>query len=103
MQTLWTVVVLLALVALGALFIARVNAQGAGRMAPHRYADWKQSLRGRKHKPPHDHDDAHPGAPTAGAPTAGPPTAGPPAAGPPVAGPPTAAPPTPPDKAGGDP
>ncbi|WP_328385835.1 hypothetical protein OHS81_18425 [Streptomyces sp. NBC_00400] len=88
MQTLWTVVVLLALVALGALFIARVNAQGTGRMAPHRYADWKHSLQNRKHKPPHDHDDAHPV---------------PPAAGPPVAGPPTAAPPTPPDKAGGDP
>ncbi|SEE75741.1 hypothetical protein SAMN05428954_3775 [Streptomyces sp. 2112.3] len=93
MQTLWTVVVLLALVALGALFIARVNAQGAGRMAPHRYADWKQSLRGRKHKPPHEHDDAHPEAPPAG----------PPVAGPPTAAPPTAAPPTPPDKAGGDP
>ncbi|MGX1755446.1 hypothetical protein ACWIG5_00750 [Streptomyces lydicus] len=93
MQTLWTVIVLLALVALGALFIARVNAQGTGRMAPHRYADWKQSLRDRKHKHPDDHDDAHPG----------PPTAGPPTAGSPAVGPPTAGPPTPPDKAGGDP
>ncbi|MFJ5799510.1 hypothetical protein [Streptomyces decoyicus] len=54
MQTLLTVVVLLALVALGALFIARVNAQGAGRMATHRYTDWKQSMRQRKHKRPHD-------------------------------------------------
>ncbi|MCZ1008887.1 hypothetical protein O1L68_21245 [Streptomyces lydicus] len=88
MQTLWTVIVLLALVALGALFIARVNAQGTGRMAPHRYADWKQSLRNRKHKHPDDHDDAHPGPPTAGSPAVGPPAAGPP---------------TPPDKAGGDP
>lgn len=52
MQTLLTVVVLLALVALGALFIARVNAQQAGRMATHRYADWKQSLRQRRHKRP---------------------------------------------------
>lgn len=50
MQTLLTVVVLLALVALGALFIARVNAQQAGRMANHRYTDWKQSLRQRRHK-----------------------------------------------------
>ncbi|MFG2830862.1 hypothetical protein ACGFWI_25875 [Streptomyces sp. NPDC048434] len=66
MQTLWTVVVLLALVALGALFIARVNAQGAGRMAGHRYADWKQSMRQRKHKRPHD--DAHPGTPVPGPP-----------------------------------
>lgn len=76
MQTLWTVVVLLALVALGALFIARVNAQGAGRMAGHRYGDWKQSIRLRKRKRPQD--DAH--------------------SGPPVAGPPT-----PSDKAGGEP
>lgn len=86
MQTLWTVVVLLALVALGALFIARVNAQGTGRMAAHRYADWKQSLRDRKHKQPHD--EAHPGSPVAG---------------PPVAGPPQGGPPPPPDRAGGDP
>ncbi|MFG2528412.1 hypothetical protein [Streptomyces sp. NPDC048516] len=91
MQTLWTVIVLLALVALGALFIARVNAQGAGRMAPHRYADWRHSLRDRKHNQPHD--DAHPG----------PPVAGPPVAEPPVAEPPQGGPPTPPDKAGGDP
>ncbi|MGW7577728.1 hypothetical protein [Streptomyces sp. NPDC054765] len=76
MQTLWTVVVLLALVALGALFIARVNAQGAGRMATHRYADWKQSMRQRRRK--QSHDDAHPE-------------------------PPVAAPPPPPGKAGDDP
>ncbi|MEU9122497.1 hypothetical protein AB0C96_21990 [Streptomyces sp. NPDC048506] len=53
MQTLLTVVVLLALVVLGALFIARVNAQQAGRMATHRYADWKQALRQRRHKRSH--------------------------------------------------
>lgn len=66
MQTLLTVVVLLALVALGALFIARVNSQGAGRMATHRYSDWKQSMRQRKHKRPHD--DAHAESPAAGPP-----------------------------------
>ncbi|GLW16862.1 hypothetical protein ACFXN2_13735 [Streptomyces kronopolitis] len=48
MQTLWTVVVLLALVALGALFLARLNAQNTGRMPHHRYADWKESRRLRK-------------------------------------------------------
>ncbi|MGW1377099.1 hypothetical protein ACWD6P_22925 [Streptomyces sp. NPDC002446] len=52
MQTLLTVVVLLALVGLGALFIARVNAQQAGRMATHRYADWMQSMRQRMHRGP---------------------------------------------------
>ncbi|UKY51324.1 hypothetical protein [Streptomyces inhibens] len=66
MQTLLTVAVLLALVALGALFIARVNAQGAGRMATHRYADWKQSLRQRMHKRPRD--GAHRGPHVAGPP-----------------------------------
>ncbi|MEU3988346.1 hypothetical protein OG301_18640 [Streptomyces platensis] len=66
MQTLWTVVVLLALVALGALFIARVNAQGIGRMPTHRYADWKQSVRQRMHKRPHD--EAGSEAPAAGPP-----------------------------------
>ncbi|WP_414504384.1 hypothetical protein [Streptomyces sp. NEAU-L66] len=66
MQTLWTVVVLLALVALGALFIARVNAQGTGRMPTHRYADWKQSVRQRRHKRPHD--EARPETPAAGPP-----------------------------------
>lgn len=66
MQTLWTVVVLLALVALGALFIARVNAQGVGRMQTHRYADWKQSVRQRMHKRPHD--EAGSEAPAAGPP-----------------------------------
>ncbi|MCL7490160.1 MULTISPECIES: hypothetical protein [Streptomyces] len=66
MQTLLTVVVLLALVALGALFIARVNAQGTGRMATHRYTDWKQSMRQRKQKRPHD--AAHSESPAAGPP-----------------------------------
>ncbi|MFE1174424.1 hypothetical protein [Streptomyces sp. NPDC058773] len=68
MQTLWTVVVLLALVALGAVFIARVNAQQAGRMHTHRYADWKRSVRRRKHKQPHG--EAHPGTPAAAPPPA---------------------------------
>lgn len=63
MQTLWTVVVLLALVGLGALFIARVNAQGAGRMPGHRYEDWKQSLRDRRHKPRDDDAGPEPPAP----------------------------------------
>ncbi|GES31698.1 hypothetical protein AB0G60_12045 [Streptomyces angustmyceticus] len=63
MQTLWTVVVLLALVGLGALFIARVNAQGTGRMPTHRYEDWKQSIRDRKHKPPDDGSGPEPPAP----------------------------------------
>ncbi|RXS86881.1 hypothetical protein EST92_04925 [Streptomyces sp. TM32] len=66
MQTLWTVVVLLALVALGVLIIARVNAQSTGRMAHHRYADWKQSRRRRKQQ-------RQGGAPPPGADIAGPP------------------------------
>ncbi|MEU5210770.1 hypothetical protein [Streptomyces sp. NPDC020742] len=53
MQTLLTVVVLLALVALGALFIARVNAQQTGRIATHRYAAWMQSMRQRMHRRAH--------------------------------------------------
>ncbi|MFG2284580.1 hypothetical protein ACGFOU_00630 [Streptomyces sp. NPDC048595] len=69
MQTLLTVVVLLALVALGALFIARVNAQQTGRMATHRYADWKQSVRHRMHKRPR-------GGGRAGPRVAGPPPSG---------------------------
>ncbi|MGX1848899.1 hypothetical protein OIU91_22755 [Streptomyces sp. NBC_01456] len=48
MQTLWTVVVLLALVGLGVLFLARLNAQNTGRMPHHRYADWKASRRLRR-------------------------------------------------------
>ncbi|MFG2095927.1 hypothetical protein [Streptomyces sp. NPDC048612] len=66
MQTLWTVVVLLALVALGALFIARVNAQQTGRMPTHRYADWRESVRHRRHKRPQG--EAHPETPAAGPP-----------------------------------
>ncbi|MEW1749172.1 hypothetical protein ACIQU1_04975 [Streptomyces angustmyceticus] len=63
MQTLWTVVVLLALVGLGALFIARVNAQGTGRMPTHRYEDWKQSIRERRHKRPDDDTRPEPPVP----------------------------------------
>ncbi|MEU5546697.1 hypothetical protein AB0G85_30560 [Streptomyces sioyaensis] len=66
MQTLWTVVVLLALVALGVLLLARLNAQNTGRMAHHRYADWKQSRRLRKQQ-------RQGGAPPPGAHMAGPP------------------------------
>ncbi|GAU66540.1 hypothetical protein SSP35_03_01880 [Streptomyces sp. NBRC 110611] len=67
MQTLLTVVVLLAMVALGVLLIHRVNAQTAGRMATHhRYADWKRSMRERAHKRPHH--DARPGSRTTGPP-----------------------------------
>ncbi|MFF4603697.1 hypothetical protein ACFY12_13295 [Streptomyces sp. NPDC001339] len=68
MQTLLTVVVLLALVALGVLFIHRVNAQTAGRMATHhRYADWKRSMRQRVHGRPYD--GARPGPRTTGPPS----------------------------------
>ncbi|AOP50888.1 hypothetical protein [Streptomyces lydicus] len=66
MQTLLTVVVLLALVGLGALFIARVNAQQTGRMASHRYADWRASMRQRRRRRPHG--DAPPGPQVASAP-----------------------------------
>ncbi|MFI0905893.1 hypothetical protein ACH4TE_20515 [Streptomyces sioyaensis] len=69
MQTLWTVVVLLALVALGALFIARVYAQNAGRMEHHRFADWNRSRRLRKQQrqggaPPPDAHMAGPPPPS---------------------------------------
>ncbi|MFG2890450.1 hypothetical protein [Streptomyces sp. NPDC048248] len=37
MQTLLTVIVLLALVALGALFLVKLNSQSAGRLATHRH------------------------------------------------------------------
>ncbi|MFG2862742.1 hypothetical protein [Streptomyces sioyaensis] len=66
MQTLWTVVVLLALVALGVLFLARLNAQNIGRMPHHRYADWKRSRRQRRQQ---GQDDA----PRTGAQMTGPP------------------------------
>ncbi len=66
MQTLLTVVVLLALVGLGALFIARVNSQQAGRMASHRCADWRESIRQRRHRRPRG--DAPPGPQVASSP-----------------------------------
>ncbi|WP_246103482.1 hypothetical protein [Streptomyces piniterrae] len=67
MQTLLTVIVLLALVALGALFIARVNAQTTGRLATHRYAALRPSFRLRLRKRPHG-DTSHPGPHQAGPP-----------------------------------
>ncbi|MFD8543709.1 hypothetical protein [Streptomyces sp. NPDC059649] len=73
MQTLLTVAVLLALIALGALFIARVNAQQTGRPATHRYADWMQSMRQRAHRRPRD--GARPG-PLPGPPPPAPPPSG---------------------------
>ncbi|WP_234326565.1 hypothetical protein [Streptomyces sp. NRRL S-337] len=71
MQTLLTVVVLLALIALGALLIARVNAQQAGRMATHRHADRMQSMRQRIRR--RQRDGAGPG-PLAGPPPSPPPS-----------------------------
>ncbi|BDM73607.1 hypothetical protein HEK616_70940 [Streptomyces nigrescens] len=73
MQTLLTVVVLLALIALGALFLARLNAQQIGRMSTHRYADWKQSMRQRIRRRPRD--ASHQG-PLAGPPPPTPPPSG---------------------------
>ncbi|MCB5908628.1 hypothetical protein [Streptomyces pinistramenti] len=67
MQTVLTVVVLLALVALGALFIVRVNAQQAGRLATHKYASLMPSFRLRMRKGTRG-GAAHPGAHEAGPP-----------------------------------
>ncbi|WEB41691.1 hypothetical protein MOV08_22070 [Streptomyces yunnanensis] len=53
MQTFLSVLVLLALVAMGVLFIVRVNAQTAGRPTPHRYAHMKESFQQRLHKHAH--------------------------------------------------
>ncbi|MFD9817212.1 hypothetical protein [Streptomyces sp. NPDC059080] len=72
MQIALTVVVLLALVALGVLFLARVNAQRAGRMATHKYATLQPSFRLRMRKWPHG-GGSRPGPHAAGPP---PPTAG---------------------------
>ncbi|MFB7635686.1 hypothetical protein ACFC0M_32690 [Streptomyces sp. NPDC056149] len=63
MQTFLSVIVLLALVAMGVLFIVRVNGQTAGRPAPHRYAHLKESFGQRRHKRAHD---ARPEARTTG-------------------------------------
>ncbi|QHC20171.1 hypothetical protein GR130_00645 [Streptomyces sp. GS7] len=65
MQTFLTVIVLLALVAMGVLFIARVYAQQAGRPNPHRYAHLWESFQHRLHRHPHG---AHPGPHPAGPP-----------------------------------
>ncbi|MEU7181256.1 hypothetical protein ACWIG3_13665 [Streptomyces celluloflavus] len=67
MQILLTVVILLGLVVLGALFIARVNAQQAGRLATHKYASLLPSFRVRMRKWPHG-GGAHPGAHAGGPP-----------------------------------
>lgn len=53
MQTFLSVLVLLALVAMGVLFIVRVNAQTVGRPTPHRYAHMKESFQQRLHKHAH--------------------------------------------------
>ncbi|MFI2187435.1 hypothetical protein [Streptomyces sioyaensis] len=66
MQTLWTVVVLVALVALGVLFLSRLNGQNTGRMPHHRYADWKRSRRQRRQA--QQDVTPHTGADTAGPP-----------------------------------
>lgn len=66
MEIVLTVAVLLLLVALGAAFIARVNAQQAGRLATHKYAALLPSFRVRMRKWPHG-GGAHPG-PHAGGP-----------------------------------
>ncbi|WP_234430856.1 hypothetical protein [Streptomyces sp. NRRL F-4489] len=49
MQTFLSVLVLLALIAMGVLFLLRVNAQTSGRPAAHRYAHWKESFQHRLH------------------------------------------------------
>ncbi|WP_411143360.1 hypothetical protein [Streptomyces sp. x-80] len=67
MQILLTVVVLLGLFVLGVLFIARVNAQQAGRLATHKYASLLPSFRLRMRKWPHG-GGAHPGAHVGGPP-----------------------------------
>ncbi|MFI7102045.1 hypothetical protein ACIBK8_22115 [Streptomyces sp. NPDC050161] len=72
MQTVVTVIVLLALVALGVLFIARVNAQQAGRLATHKYAALLPSFRLRMRKGSRG-GAAHPGAHAAGPPPPSPP------------------------------
>ncbi|WP_344574727.1 hypothetical protein [Streptomyces lunalinharesii] len=65
MQTFLSVLVLLALIALGVLFLIRVNAQTVGRPTPHRYAHLKDSFQQRLHKHPHG---AGPGAHPTGPP-----------------------------------
>ncbi|MFB6602662.1 hypothetical protein ACFCXR_10475 [Streptomyces noursei] len=65
MQTFLSVLVLLALIALGVLFLIRVNAQTVGRPTPHRYAHLKESFQQRLHKHPHG---AGPGAHPTGPP-----------------------------------
>ncbi|MFF9482821.1 hypothetical protein [Streptomyces sp. NPDC014733] len=72
MQIALTVVVLLALIALGVLFLARVNAQQAGRMATHKYATLQPSFRLRMRRWPHG-GGSRPGPHAAGPP---PPTPG---------------------------
>ncbi|MCK7623798.1 hypothetical protein MUU72_11935 [Streptomyces sp. RS10V-4] len=49
MQTFLSVLVLLALIAMGVLFLLRVNAQTSGRPTPHRYTHLKESFQHRLH------------------------------------------------------
>ncbi|MEW1657462.1 MULTISPECIES: hypothetical protein [unclassified Streptomyces] len=64
MQTILSLIVLVALVAVGVLFLARVNAQTAGRPTPHHYAHMKESLHERLHKHAHgDRQETHPTGP----------------------------------------
>ncbi|MFI9050400.1 hypothetical protein [Streptomyces sp. NPDC053427] len=60
MQILLTVVVLLALIALGVLFLARLNGQQAGRMATHHHADLHPPFLHRTPKRPQDEADSEP-------------------------------------------
>ncbi|MFH8567761.1 hypothetical protein [Streptomyces sp. NPDC017993] len=71
MQTLLTVIVLLALVAMGALFLIKLNGQQAGRLATHRHPapppHRTRPVRRTSHrfwvsKPPQGDDSARPGS-----------------------------------------
>ncbi len=53
MQTFLSVLVLLALIVLGVLFLIRVNDQTVGRPAPHRYTHLKETFQRRLHRHPH--------------------------------------------------
>ncbi|MEU9115152.1 hypothetical protein AB0D04_26025 [Streptomyces sp. NPDC048483] len=60
MAILLTVIVLLALIALGVLFIGRLNAQSAGRMAMHHHADLHPPFLHRTPRRPQDEPLAAP-------------------------------------------
>ncbi|ARF56261.1 hypothetical protein [Streptomyces gilvosporeus] len=63
MQIVLTVVVLLALIALGAAFISRLNGQQAGRMAIHHHADLHPPFLHRTPRRPQDEPLAEPPEP----------------------------------------